>query len=242
MSKDSLYDYAAAGDFLRIRGVVAFASLDKPSESPSQFEEGEAYGLTLADPEVVKASNKDLEANALRPNAEMAHGTYVSSKGRYAGHTMWSFRNSPKAKQAPALVDLKTGKTSTTADYFTAPVGSGQPMEVYVEFYEYNYNGRRGISASIRAVAVPDVTEVRYAGDGAEFASFFDVKPNGRLENPAPASAPVADDSADQADEPAPTSSAPTEDPNVSTTPESTPAEKTDKEAINSAVNKFFSN
>lgn len=183
-----------------LKGKAGYCALKEKQDSTSKFNTNKVWSVSLVDPKL--ASLDELSKYGLKydPNTELAkhildkakHGTFdYGPKSPNAGHTGWSMEWGANPKQLPArIMDMKTKDVKPAPEALKGELRSGQDIFVFIRTYEYNFNGKTGISFSIEAVGLPDLSKAQFIGGGSSTENFMSMFGDGSA-----TSAP-ADDSA----------------------------------------------
>lgn len=185
-NRKSLYDLAEVGDRVEIEGKLEFSALRKKAKptKPTDFDFEPAYRITIMDPKVVKGQDTELGKHVLDDAQDVTHGSYMSDKGKNAGHRKWSYVTSPNAKYAPEIYSKKTGSDHVPApDILDNELAAGQTVGVLFSVYQTKRkNGQTVKGGSFDGVVIEDAENIKYFTAGSNYSDFFDddqaEKPN----------------------------------------------------------------
>lgn len=201
-SRESLYDLVEPGERVVLEGTLGFSNLKEKADSMSNFVNEPVYSIQLIDPQLAdpkygidNGANTKLGQNILREG--ITHGVYVSKSGQNEGKRVWS--DESKSNRPVDIIDLATHQEGPADKILDAELAGGQHVLVIYETFGFNYNGRKGVSGSFRAVAVDDIAKVQYRGGTTNYANLFGNSQGAKSAPAAPA--PKADQPESSIDE-----------------------------------------
>lgn len=199
----SLYDLLKTPEqTVVLKGKTGYCALKDKQDSTSKFSTDKVWSVALVDPELAPLDDLAKYGFKYDPNTELAkhildegvsHGTFTyGTSSPNAGHKGWSYEWGANPNQLPArVIDMKTRDAKPAPEALKNELRSGQDVYLFLRTYEYNFNGKKGISLSLEGVGLPDLSKAQYINGGGSTDSFMSMFGDGSA--PAAQSAPTTD-------------------------------------------------